>query len=198
MLYNSPNTFRRILLFQKYANKDALGVLRLCAFALCSPCAFCPVQVWLPAQHTCGCQLHQKRTCVRPAIQVRLHPSMCYFCLLVYVSPYQTNLLIGGWDEKAGPSLYFLDYLASLQKVNYAAHGYCGYFCLSILDRHVSFGARRASVMFCLFVLNFFLRSVDKVCFISLVRILSYPYLSVAQGQYESGRGFETSRYVSC
>jgi hypothetical protein len=29
--------------------------------------------------------------------------------------PYQANLLLGGFDEKDGAALYFMDYLASLQ-----------------------------------------------------------------------------------
>lgn len=29
-----------------------------------------------------------------------------------------------------------MDYLSSMQKMNYAAHGYAGYFCYSLLDRH--------------------------------------------------------------
>jgi 20S proteasome subunit beta 4 len=34
------------------------------------------------------------------------------------------------------PSLYWLDYLASLAPLPYAAHGYAQYYCLSILDKH--------------------------------------------------------------
>lgn len=49
--------------------------------------------------------------------------------------PYQVNLLLGGFDEKAGGSLYWLDYLAALQKVPYGAQGYAAHFCLSIMDR---------------------------------------------------------------
>mmetsp|Transcript_1939 Transcript_1939/g.2765 ORF Transcript_1939/g.2765 Transcript_1939/m.2765 type:complete len:203 (-) Transcript_1939:170-778(-) len=51
--------------------------------------------------------------------------------------PYQVNILLGGYDEstKTGGSLYFLDYLASLQKVNYGCQGYASNFCLSIMDR---------------------------------------------------------------
>ncbi|PGH15709.1 hypothetical protein AJ79_02303 [Helicocarpus griseus UAMH5409] len=51
--------------------------------------------------------------------------------------PYTVNLLLGGVDpitEK--PSLYWLDYLAALAQVPYAAHGYAQYYCLSILDKH--------------------------------------------------------------
>ena len=44
--------------------------------------------------------------------------------------------LIGGFDQGQGASLYYMDYMASLQKVEKAAHGYCSYFCLSILDKY--------------------------------------------------------------
>jgi 20S proteasome subunit beta 4 len=50
-------------------------------------------------------------------------------------NPYQTNLLLAGYDEKHGPSLYFIDYLASLQKLPFACHGYAGNFLLGLLDR---------------------------------------------------------------
>ncbi len=33
--------------------------------------------------------------------------------------PYQTNLLLGGWDEKDGAALYYIDYMGSLQKVDF-------------------------------------------------------------------------------
>ena len=48
--------------------------------------------------------------------------------------PVQCNSFLGGVDE-AGPALYFLDYLGSLQKVEFGAHGYCSNFALSIMDR---------------------------------------------------------------
>ncbi|KAK2748289.1 Proteasome subunit beta type-4 [Myotisia sp. PD_48] len=52
-------------------------------------------------------------------------------------SPYTVNLLLGGVDPiTKKPSLYWLDYLASLAKLPYAAHGYAQYYCLSILDKH--------------------------------------------------------------
>ena len=46
------------------------------------------------------------------------------------------DMLVGGYDEAAGPSLYFIDYLASMQKLDKGAHGYCGFFCNSLLDAH--------------------------------------------------------------
>lgn len=48
--------------------------------------------------------------------------------------PYQTNLLLGGFDAQ-GPSLYFIDYLAALAKVDFGAQGYCGNFIMSVFDR---------------------------------------------------------------
>ncbi|XP_047000004.1 proteasome subunit beta type-2 [Schistocerca americana] len=51
-------------------------------------------------------------------------------------TPYIVNMLIAGYDDADGPELYFLDYLASLVKIPYAAHGYGGYFALSIMDRY--------------------------------------------------------------
>lgn len=47
---------------------------------------------------------------------------------------YQVNMLLGGYDEK--PSLYYLDYLGTLQPVPYGAQGYCAYFVLSVFDKH--------------------------------------------------------------
>ena len=44
--------------------------------------------------------------------------------------PFQVNLLIGGRGE-----LYTLDYLGSMQKLRYGAHGYGAHFVLGLLDR---------------------------------------------------------------
>lgn len=37
--------------------------------------------------------------------------------------PKQANLLLAGYDE-SGPSLYFLDYLGTMHKMPFGAHGY--------------------------------------------------------------------------
>ncbi|GAB6022039.1 Proteasome subunit beta type-2 [Chamberlinius hualienensis] len=50
-------------------------------------------------------------------------------------TPYFVNLLLAGYDQKTGPELYFMDYLASMVKLPFAAHGYGSYFILGILDR---------------------------------------------------------------
>jgi 20S proteasome subunit beta 4 len=46
------------------------------------------------------------------------------------------DMLLAGYDEGVGPSLYFIDYLASMQKLDKGAHGYCGFFVNSLLDAH--------------------------------------------------------------
>lgn len=52
-------------------------------------------------------------------------------------SMYLVNLLLGGYDnDEDRPCLYFLDYLASMQLVPFACHGYGGYFSLSVMDRY--------------------------------------------------------------
>lgn len=51
-------------------------------------------------------------------------------------TPYAVNLLIAGYDKTEGPALYYMDYLASLNKIPFAAHGYGSFFTLSIMDRH--------------------------------------------------------------
>lgn len=46
--------------------------------------------------------------------------------------PYNVNLLLGGVDPITHkPTLYWLDYLASLASVPYAAHGYAQYVVIS-------------------------------------------------------------------
>jgi 20S proteasome subunit beta 4 len=90
-------------------------------------------------------------------------------------NPYQVNLLMGGYDKDVGPSLYFIDYLASIQKLDFACQGYAGYFVLSTLDRHykkgMSLDEGLAVLKLCLdqlatrFVLNtvsFVIKIVDK------------------------------------
>uniref|UniRef100_A0A7S2VZY0 Proteasome subunit beta n=1 Tax=Eucampia antarctica TaxID=49252 RepID=A0A7S2VZY0_9STRA len=49
--------------------------------------------------------------------------------------PYQVNILLGGYDEGIGGSLYVMDYMAALAKVKYGCQGYATSFCLSIMDR---------------------------------------------------------------
>jgi len=48
----------------------------------------------------------------------------------------QVDMLLCGYDDDVGPSLYFIDYLASMQKLDKGAHGYAGFFVNSLLDAH--------------------------------------------------------------
>lgn len=50
-------------------------------------------------------------------------------------SPYNTNVLIAGYDEGVGPSLYWMDYLATMHSLNIAGTGYGSYFVYSMLDK---------------------------------------------------------------
>jgi len=50
-------------------------------------------------------------------------------------NPYNTNLLLAGYDEKTGPSLYFIDYLGTMHSMNLAGTGYGQNFVLSLFDR---------------------------------------------------------------
>ncbi|KAF5889383.1 proteasome subunit beta type-2 [Clarias magur] len=51
-------------------------------------------------------------------------------------TPYHVNLLLAGYDESDGPALYYMDYLSSLAKAPFAAHGYGAFLTLSIMDRY--------------------------------------------------------------
>jgi 20S proteasome subunit beta 4 len=51
-------------------------------------------------------------------------------------SPYSVNLLLGGYDDGVGPSLYWIDYLGSMQQIQKGAHGYGAFFVTSIMDRY--------------------------------------------------------------
>ncbi|CAM9259119.1 unnamed protein product [Choristocarpus tenellus] len=48
--------------------------------------------------------------------------------------PFQTQLLLGGMD-KGVSSLFWIDYLGSMTKVPYGAHGYGSYFTYSVFDQ---------------------------------------------------------------
>ncbi|XP_034455622.1 proteasome subunit beta type-2 isoform X2 [Hippoglossus hippoglossus] len=58
-------------------------------------------------------------------------------------TPYHVNLLLAGYDDTDGPGLYYMDYLSSLAKAPFAAHGYGAFLTLSILDRHYKPGQSR-------------------------------------------------------
>ncbi len=51
-------------------------------------------------------------------------------------APYHVNLDVVGFDKESKQcEIYHMDYLASMVKVPYAAHGYGGFFATAIMDR---------------------------------------------------------------
>lgn len=51
-------------------------------------------------------------------------------------TPYHVNLLVAGCNEKEGPELHYIDYIANAKSLNYAGQGYGGIFSASIFDRY--------------------------------------------------------------
>nr|CAD1828054.1 unnamed protein product [Ananas comosus var. bracteatus] len=56
--------------------------------------------------------------------------------LFLLQNPYFVNILLAGYDKDIGPSLYYIDYIATLHKIDKGAFGYGSYFSLSMMDRH--------------------------------------------------------------
>jgi 20S proteasome subunit beta 4 len=45
--------------------------------------------------------------------------------------------LVAGTDGKTEvPTLFWIDHLSSMCKLDFAAHGYASYFCMSTMDRY--------------------------------------------------------------
>ena len=56
---------------------------------------------------------------------------------LIFQTPFMVNLIVVGFDEeKEQCEMYYMDYLAAMVKVPYAAHGYGGFFTTALMDRH--------------------------------------------------------------
>ncbi|MBA0612436.1 hypothetical protein Godav_013036 [Gossypium davidsonii] len=58
----------------------------------------------------------------------------------VPLNPYFVNILLAGYDKETGPSLFYIDYIATLHKVDKGAFGYGSYFSLAMMDRHYKSG----------------------------------------------------------
>ncbi|MBA0585261.1 hypothetical protein Gorai_016042, partial [Gossypium raimondii] len=57
-----------------------------------------------------------------------------------FQNPYFVNILLAGYDKETGPSLFYIDYIATLHKVDKGAFGYGSYFSLAMMDRHYKSG----------------------------------------------------------
>ncbi len=77
--------------------------------------------------------------------------------------PYQVNILFAGFDEKAGPSLYWMDYLATMHKMNIAGNGY-GRSPFAYLSAQVLAPAMKAtSILYAYAGSYFVLAMLDKL-----------------------------------
>nr|VDD45240.1 unnamed protein product [Brassica oleracea] len=70
------------------------------------------------------------------ATALRKEGEFCYLNIMLVLNPYSVNILMAGYDEESGASLYYIDYIATLHKVDKGAFGYGSYFSLSTMDRH--------------------------------------------------------------
>lgn len=50
-------------------------------------------------------------------------------------TPYTVNLIIAGYDDENGAELYYIDNLATMNKVPYALHGYAMMFGFGVIDK---------------------------------------------------------------
>lgn len=78
--------------------------------------------------------LYRFRNSVELSTEAMSHFVRSVMAEAIRKSPYEVNMLLAGHDGK--PALFYLDYLGTLQKVPYAAQGYCGYFVMSIFDKN--------------------------------------------------------------
>jgi 20S proteasome subunit beta 4 len=85
------------------------------------------------------------------------------------------NLVIAGYDEQIGISLFYLDYTGNLQRMNYCIQGYASLFISSTLERnfksHLNIKDAIILIMKCIQILrkrfiinhsNFLVKIVDK------------------------------------
>lgn len=47
-----------------------------------------------------------------------------------------SNVLVGGVEKNKAASMFFIDYLGSMQKVPFAAHGYGSFFVMGLFDKN--------------------------------------------------------------
>ena len=77
----------------------------------------------------------------RAAAPVGAPPPRAQLATALRKAPYQTNVLLAGFEPKAGPSLYFMDTYSAMAEVNFGVHGHASSFLLSVFDRTWKVGA---------------------------------------------------------
>lgn len=62
-------------------------------------------------------------------------PLTIILCIVLLQNPYFLNVILAGYDQEVGPSIYYIDYIATLHKIEKGAFGYGSYFCLAMMDK---------------------------------------------------------------
>jgi 20S proteasome subunit beta 4 len=108
------------------------------------------------------------------SVQAQAHYCRNVLATALRRGPYQVECLLGGLDDQTTPSLYWMDYLGTLQKVRYGCQGVATQFCLGIMDQnykeHLSYEEALNIIQMCLHELhvrflpqqpNFILKCLD-------------------------------------
>lgn len=97
------------------------------------------------------------------------------------------NLLLAGCDE-SGPKLYYMDYLASMNELPFAVHGYGSFFSLSVFDRYYKPELSQEDAY------DLITKCVDEVRTMGFVCVLSVTMIQSTSISFE----FADSEEVSC
>lgn len=84
--------------------------------------------------------LYELRTGIPLSTHAAAHYTRGELATFLRKSPYSVNMLLAGYDKEQGASLYFIDYLGSLHKMDFSCQGYAGYFLLGLLDKYYKKG----------------------------------------------------------
>ncbi len=84
--------------------------------------------------------LYELRTGIPLSTHAAAHYTRGELATFLRKSPYAVNMLLAGFDKEAGASLYFIDYLGSMHKMDFSCQGYAGYFLLGLLDKYYKKG----------------------------------------------------------
>mmetsp|Transcript_3963 Transcript_3963/g.9410 ORF Transcript_3963/g.9410 Transcript_3963/m.9410 type:complete len:200 (+) Transcript_3963:106-705(+) len=78
--------------------------------------------------------LYQLRNGIKLSTHAAAHFTRAEIATAIRRAPKMCNMILVGHDNDVGPSLYHTDYIGGMHKMNFGAHGYGGYFALSLLD----------------------------------------------------------------
>ena len=102
----------------------ALRPLHLDDHLLSAPVSTLAAVTYPDLAHIIANDLHGPGQCLRIFVVMVAVARSCLWRCIAPQKPYQTNLLLAGYDEGHGPSLYWMDYLATMHQMNIAGTGY--------------------------------------------------------------------------